>query len=352
MLRAAPLLLRVGLRRRALLANLLAPARDGDRRRRLLVPAPHTSPAAAHVPDADVGCSTAREQQGAALRELHRSQRMHMEKLRNMKPGIDMKRPEQPKFLQYNAKRVQMEKERNLTIERENKILLGKMYSIMNSEPAYKTTQHKTISLNMSIRKQEYDRIARENQAIMQRILQREPEFDRARLDREWKETQRYLRTSGTRSSSTRRHRSPLPRRSRCRRSRVRRPTAPGARRAPSARARLTALPSHLRRRLGEGGRRRRRAAGVDEHSRRLQDRGGGGGGAGGGVQGAGGRVRHGALIDSAPIVMSHAAAACGAPTVTVRFYTSSHHKATGALDSSHADHHPVRVAMIDLSLT
>ena len=129
-----------------------------------------------------------------ALRELHRSQRMHMEKLRNMKPGIDMKRPEQPKFLQYNAKRVQMEKERNLTIERENKILLGKMYSIMNSEPAYKTTQHKTISLNMSIRKQEYDRIARENQAIMQRILQREPEFDRARLDREWKETQRYLR--------------------------------------------------------------------------------------------------------------------------------------------------------------
>ena len=46
----------------------------------------------------------------------------------------------------------------------------------------------------MSIRKQEYDRIARENQAIMQRILQREPEFDRARLDREWKETQRYLR--------------------------------------------------------------------------------------------------------------------------------------------------------------
>jgi len=33
----------------------------------------------------------------------------------------------------------QMEAERNLAIERENKILLGKMYSIMNAEPAYKT---------------------------------------------------------------------------------------------------------------------------------------------------------------------------------------------------------------------
>jgi hypothetical protein len=37
-----------------------------------------------------------------------------------------------------------MEAERNLAIERENKILLGKMYSIMNAEPAYKT--HKARS--------------------------------------------------------------------------------------------------------------------------------------------------------------------------------------------------------------
>ena len=36
-----------------------------------------------------------------------------------------------------------MEAERNLAIERENKILLGKMYSIMNAEPAYKT--HKVV---------------------------------------------------------------------------------------------------------------------------------------------------------------------------------------------------------------
>ena len=76
--------------------------------------------------------------------------------------------------------------ERNTTIERENKILLAKMYTIMNSEPAYKTdTKVNVNSLNMTVRKQEYDRIARENQAIMQRILQREPEFDRARLDRD-----------------------------------------------------------------------------------------------------------------------------------------------------------------------
>ena len=83
---------------------------------------------------------------------------------------------------------MQMEAERNSAIERENKILLGKMYSIMNSEPAYKTDYKASVtSLNMTVRKQEYDRIARENQAIMQRILQREPHFDRVKLDEDWK---------------------------------------------------------------------------------------------------------------------------------------------------------------------
>ncbi len=85
--------------------------------------------------------------------------------------------------------------ERNTTIERENKILLAKMYTIMNSEPAYKTdTKVNVNSLNMTVRKQEYDRIARENQAIMQRILHREPHFNRAALEEDWRATQGYLR--------------------------------------------------------------------------------------------------------------------------------------------------------------
>merc|ERR1719238_1621006 len=65
----------------------------------------------------------------------------------------------------------------------------------MNAEPAYKTDAKVSVtSLNMTVRKQEYDRIARENQAIMQRILQREPHFNRAAIDADWKVTQRYLR--------------------------------------------------------------------------------------------------------------------------------------------------------------
>eukprot|EP00966_Prymnesium_polylepis_P184048 4265681-Prymnesium_polylepis.3 len=129
-----------------------------------------------------------------ALRALHRSHEMHLVKLENMKASIDMKSPKVYPHVQYNAKRMQMEAERNSAIERENKILLGKMYSIMNSEPAYKTEDRPAVtSLNMTVRKQEYDRIARENQAIMTRILQREPHFNRHSLEEDWKVTKRYL---------------------------------------------------------------------------------------------------------------------------------------------------------------
>jgi len=129
-----------------------------------------------------------------ALRALHRSHEMHLVKLENMKASIDMKQPKVYPHVQYNAKRMQMEAERNSAIERENKILLGKMYTIMNSEPAYKTEDRPAVtSLNMTVRKQEYDRIARENQAIMTRILQREPHFNRHSLEEDWKVTKQYL---------------------------------------------------------------------------------------------------------------------------------------------------------------
>jgi len=129
-----------------------------------------------------------------ALRMLQHSQKMHVRKLETMKASIDMKQPQVYPHVQYNAKRMQMEAERNSAIERDNKILLGKMYTIMNSEPAYKTEDRPAVtSLNMTVRKQEYDRIARENQAIMTRILQREPHFDRHALEEDWKVTKRYL---------------------------------------------------------------------------------------------------------------------------------------------------------------
>ena len=158
---------------------------------------PPFDPLAPQPPRAAIGRPSSPHPGSNQTNNVSSGSQQHVMKVQNMKPSIDMKTPISASFkhLQYNSKRMQMEAERNADIERENKILLGKMYTIMNAEPAYKSdlTSSSVQSLNMTVRKQEYDRIARENQAIMQRILQREPHFDRRALDEDWKVTQRYL---------------------------------------------------------------------------------------------------------------------------------------------------------------
>jgi hypothetical protein len=131
---------------------------------------------------------------GSAMRDLHHAHSKHVERLQNMKPVIDMS--VNNRFKMNNAKKDQDAAERNATIERENKLLLGKMYTIMNSENTYlsMTVPYNQRSLNIERRRQEYDRIARENQASMQRILQRGSNFDARKLDQEWKRTQKTLR--------------------------------------------------------------------------------------------------------------------------------------------------------------
>ena len=64
-----------------------------------------------------------------ALRDLQNSHKQHIAKLQKMKPSIDMRLPTcaNMKHLQVNAKRIMVEAERNASIDRENKILLGKM---------------------------------------------------------------------------------------------------------------------------------------------------------------------------------------------------------------------------------
>eukprot|EP00965_Chrysotila_dentata_P259162 6213465-Pleurochrysis_carterae.AAC.1 len=103
-----------------------------------------------------------------------------------MKASIDMSAPKSYPHVHTNAKRMQMESERNFAIERENKILLGKMYNIMNAEPNFKTERTQVSSLNMSVRKQEYDKIARENQVSPKDTMIATPHLSCAECSPAW----------------------------------------------------------------------------------------------------------------------------------------------------------------------
>ena len=62
-----------------------------------------------------------------AIKDLQKSHILHMRNLKNMKAAVDNKFVNHGEHLKNNGKRLQMEAERNATIERENKILLGKV---------------------------------------------------------------------------------------------------------------------------------------------------------------------------------------------------------------------------------
>ena len=110
-----------------------------------------------------------------ALRSLHQSHIQHRIRLENTKPSIDMRAPASSHYRHVrsgcNAKKQQIEADRNYEIQRENRILIGKMYSIMSAPPAYQTgTPPPAVpSLNIGVRQREYERVQRENQAIMDR---------------------------------------------------------------------------------------------------------------------------------------------------------------------------------------
>jgi len=60
-----------------------------------------------------------------------RDHAIHMEKLRNMRPEVRIAEPRTHVHLQTKPKQAQLIEERNSEIERENRILLEKMTSIL-----------------------------------------------------------------------------------------------------------------------------------------------------------------------------------------------------------------------------
>jgi hypothetical protein len=109
-----------------------------------------------------------------------KERRIHMQKLRSVKPTIDLGKPQKFKHLKSRAKKEQMLEDRYTEIERENRILLEKMTSIMQkpnrTSTSFSTERFGVVSagnkksLNRASRKQELLKITLENQAILRRL--------------------------------------------------------------------------------------------------------------------------------------------------------------------------------------
>lgn len=133
-----------------------------------------------------------------------KERKIHMQKLRSVKPTIDLQRPKTFKHLKSRAKKEQMLEDRYTEIERENRILLEKMTSIMqkpnrtsssfSSERFALQSAQMKKSLNRASRKQELLKITLENQAILRRLQDKNSNYNVARWEHDHKLRQDLLK--------------------------------------------------------------------------------------------------------------------------------------------------------------
>jgi len=121
--------------------------------------------------------------------------RLHLKRLKNVKPSIDNKAPKRCPHLRQNLKKKQLMEERFATIERENQLLLEKMSAIMNKNclDNKNDSLRYAHSMNKGRRKKDLEKITRENQAILYRIQAREPTYNHMEWKNERERNLRYL---------------------------------------------------------------------------------------------------------------------------------------------------------------
>lgn len=134
-----------------------------------------------------------------------KERRIHMQKLRSVKPTISLRKPKTFKHLKSRAKKEQMLEDRYTEIERENRILLEKMTSIMQKPNRTSTSFNNDRftnypgfvskkSLNRASRKQQLLKITLENQAILRRLQDKNSNYNVARWEHEHKQRKDLLK--------------------------------------------------------------------------------------------------------------------------------------------------------------
>lgn len=121
---------------------------------------------------------------------------LHLSRLREIKPQVDMRDPRRPKTA--NSKGARLEAERNASIMHENTILLGKLSKILTRQGgsqsgAPQPTYPGTLSLNANFRRLERERIDRQNQALLKRLQYMKPSIDVASFEEHWREHARQM---------------------------------------------------------------------------------------------------------------------------------------------------------------
>uniref|UniRef100_UPI00398E624A uncharacterized protein CFAP97D2-like n=1 Tax=Pristiophorus japonicus TaxID=55135 RepID=UPI00398E624A len=122
------------------------------------------------------------------------SYREHRRKVQGAKSMVDNHSPETFAHLHLKVKKLKLEEERLSTIERDNQLLLNKMSTIMRTTGRIDNkNEYKLKSLNSEKRQRELLRVTRENKAILDRLQQVEPQYDRLKWHKDWYKAEKHM---------------------------------------------------------------------------------------------------------------------------------------------------------------
>jgi len=141
--------------------------------------------------------------------ERERCAKIAEDKLKKVKASVNNKAPPRFKHMVVNAKKAQLEEDRLVEIEHQNRKLLQNLSKISERkgvEGVEERSPKKPLrrgdapgargkSLNLLNRQRELDRIERENAAILKRIQEqnnKDSEFSVAKMERDWKEVKEH----------------------------------------------------------------------------------------------------------------------------------------------------------------
>ncbi|XP_062855208.1 sperm axonemal maintenance protein CFAP97D1 [Trichomycterus rosablanca] len=124
----------------------------------------------------------------------HMDYEEHRKKVREAKPTVDIKGIQTPTHIQLKLKKVQVQKERQAIINRDNQLLETRLADIKGSKGLI---DHRNFyperSLNAERRRQELHQVTLQNQAIYQRITAQKSEYRQELWEDNWERTSQRL---------------------------------------------------------------------------------------------------------------------------------------------------------------
>ncbi|XP_043084436.1 uncharacterized protein si:ch211-284k5.2 isoform X2 [Puntigrus tetrazona] len=112
--------------------------------------------------------------------------------VREAKPVVSTKGIQTPAHIQQKLKKVQVQEERMLVVERDNHLLASKLAAISRSKGLVDHRNHyPECSLNAEKRREKLLQVSHENQAIYQRITTQKSSYRRELWEEDWEEVER-----------------------------------------------------------------------------------------------------------------------------------------------------------------